>query len=412
MRILVDMGGHIAMNLPPTAVLIFFLIAAVANIVVLLAVFARHRAERSRQLVDVGGFMSSSYAGEPARTEEPEQIAGGWLPPSEGWSAARGTAWPEASETLEEAEAAAAAEAAAELAADADPADPSAVEPFAYPEPTTLEQRSIVAEATEDDAWDDDLDDIDDADTADEVGAVGAIEEVGATESEPGPRPEQEDEPVMEPSPTMTDDTVSAEADAAPTLGPVHTNGTVSVRGRDALTGMLDATAFEDVMAQEDAREQRYGRPATVIVFELDGLTKLVDRLGPEPGDRIETALGDSIKRLARRADHVARLERGRYAVLLPETDEVAAINYVERIRRACELWLESGAIAMRLSIGWASSGGDAGLHGALRVATDRMRAELRRNSRTVGDVVPDLELIEGDGEADGEPEAEAAAGL
>jgi len=34
---------------------------------------------------------------------------------------------------------------------------------------------------------------------------------------------------------------------------------------------------------------------------------------------------------------------------LLTETDEIAAINYVERIRRACDLWLESGAIAMRL---------------------------------------------------------------
>jgi diguanylate cyclase (GGDEF)-like protein len=153
-------------------------------------------------------------------------------------------------------------------------------------------------------------------------------------------------------------------------------------RGRDPLTGLLDAVAFEDVLSHEDAREQRYGRPATVIVFELDGLTKLVDRLGPEPGDRIETALGDTIARLARRADRVARLERGRYAVLLPETDEVVAINYVERIRRACDLWLESGAIAMRLAIGWASSGGDAGLTGAVRSATERMRLELRRNAR------------------------------
>jgi diguanylate cyclase (GGDEF)-like protein len=169
---------------------------------------------------------------------------------------------------------------------------------------------------------------------------------------------------------------------------------------------MLDASAFEEVMAQEDAREQRYGRPATVIVFEVDGLAKLVDRLGPEPGDRIETALGDTITRLARRADHVARLERGRYAVLLPETDEVAAINYVERIRRACDLWLESGAIAMRLAIGWASTSGDVGLNGAIRVATDRMRSEMRRNARGVGDETPDLELIETDGRA------EAAAGL
>ena len=58
-------------------------------------------------------------------------------------------------------------------------------------------------------------------------------------------------------------------------------------------------------------------------------------------------ALADTIRRLARSADHVARLGPGRFAVLLPETDEVAAINYVERVRRACDLWLESGAMAL-----------------------------------------------------------------
>jgi diguanylate cyclase (GGDEF)-like protein len=173
--------------------------------------------------------------------------------------------------------------------------------------------------------------------------------------------------------------------------------GTSARHGQDALTGLLDATAFEEAMSHEEARQKRYGHPATVIVFELDGLAKLVDRLGSDTGDRIETALGDAIMRLARRADYVARLDRGRYAALLPETDEIAAINYVERIRRACDLWLESGAIAMRLAIGWASTTGDTGLAGAVRVATDRMRVELRRHARGVGDVVPGAEAGDGD---------------
>jgi diguanylate cyclase (GGDEF)-like protein len=162
------------------------------------------------------------------------------------------------------------------------------------------------------------------------------------------------------------------------------------------LTGLLDAGSFKEVLTHEDAREQRYGRPATVVVFELDGLSKIIDRLGPNTGDRIEVALADTIARLARRADYVARLEPGRYGVLLPETDEVAAINYVERIRRACDLWLESGAIAMRLAIGWASTGVDLQLAGALRTATDRMRVELRRNARAVGDEVAAGDATEG----------------
>jgi len=373
------------MNLPPTTVLLIVLIAAVANVVVLLAVYARHRANRSRQLADVGGFMSSSYASD-GFADEAERVPGGWLPSdeaSEGWPPSRHV-WSDATVVPER----------SVSAVDA-PAEPA---PFEYPAPTSLEQRAGSDGDAEDDTADGDDGDDGDWDDDEAFDADAELDDTGDDDLD------EEDEAAMEATHDMTDDIAAVKPDDAPTL--VSVPSPRRARGRDALTGMLDAVAFEEVMAQEDAREQRYGRPATVIVFELDGLTKLVDRLGPEPGDRIETALGDTIKRLARRADHVARLERGRYAVLLPETDEVAAINYVERIRRAVDLWLESGAIAMRLAIGWASTNGDAGLNGAIRVATDRMRLEQRRNTRGVGDETPDLELIETDGPT------EAAGGL
>jgi hypothetical protein len=54
----------------------------------------------------------------------------------------------------------------------------------------------------------------------------------------------------------------------------------------------------------------------------------------------------------------------------------------VERVRRACELWLESGAIALSLAAGWAGTTGDPTLPEAQRVATDRMYVELRREVR------------------------------
>ena len=213
----------------------------------------------------------------------------------------------------------------------------------------------------------------------------------------PAPTPlEQRYQTQDEPTDGVDDDEALDERHAPQAAHPIPIDRSTSARhGRDALTGLLDATAFEEAMSHEEARQKRYGHPATVIVFELDGLAKFVDRLGSDPGDRIETALGDAIMRLARRADHVARLDRGRYAALLPETDEIAAINYVERIRRACDLWLESGAIAMQLAIGWASTTGDTGLSGAVRVATDRMQVELRRHAR--GDVVPGAEAGAGD---------------
>jgi diguanylate cyclase (GGDEF)-like protein len=173
---------------------------------------------------------------------------------------------------------------------------------------------------------------------------------------------------------------VDADADdAEAATGPAVSDGT------DPLTGLRDAASFARLVALEEPRVVRYHRPATIVVLELDGLDRLVDRLGPGAGDRVVPALADTIQRQARGADVVARLGTGRFGVLLPETDEVAAINYVERVRKASELWLESGAMALRLAIGWAGTNGDTSLTDAHRVAVERMFGELRRAARREG---------------------------
>ena len=148
----------------------------------------------------------------------------------------------------------------------------------------------------------------------------------------------------------------------------------------DALTGLLLPVPFARMVADEDARIQRYRRTATIVMVEVEGLDRLVERLGDSAIDRLIPAVADSIRRNARHADHVARLGPGRFAVLLPETDEVQAINYIERVRKACDLWLESGAVSLRLAIGWASAT-ETSLTDAQTLATERMFAETRRGA-------------------------------
>jgi diguanylate cyclase (GGDEF)-like protein len=158
----------------------------------------------------------------------------------------------------------------------------------------------------------------------------------------------------------------------------------------DPLTGLDTLFAWERTLAEENARYVRYRRPVSVVVAEIDGLNRLVDRFGAEPARRVLPAVGDAMRRLARRTDKVAHVGGGRFLVLLPETDEVAAINYVERVRVACERWLESGAVALHLSIGWASPTAVGELDTAMRAAEERMYAERRRMSRQ-GSAGPDL---------------------
>ena len=155
----------------------------------------------------------------------------------------------------------------------------------------------------------------------------------------------------------------------------------------DSLTGLLVVKEWNRIVADEDARVNRYRHPATVVIIELDGFERLIATLGPDAGDRVLPALADALSRNARAADHLARLGPSRFGILLPETGEIEAINYIERVREACDLWLESGAIAMRLSIGWASPGPDSSLAAAVARANERMFAEQRRNERLANDI-------------------------
>jgi diguanylate cyclase (GGDEF)-like protein len=153
-------------------------------------------------------------------------------------------------------------------------------------------------------------------------------------------------------------------------------------RDIDRLTGLLGPTDWNRLVADEDVRHARYKRAATIVIIELDGFERLTTALGQLAADRVIVAVTDTIRRHARKSDRVARLGPSRFGVLLPETDEIAAINYVERVRQASDLWLESGAISLRLAIGWASPVVDTGVVSAQAQAIERMYAEVRHSAR------------------------------
>ena len=187
--------------------------------------------------------------------------------------------------------------------------------------------------------------------------------------------------------PPIDDDDEFGEAVGGVRLVGPEAEGRPALTRTDAVTGLLMPAEWTRIVADEDARIHRYGHPATVVVIELEGLDRLVSALGREAGERILPAVADALGRNARGADHLARLGPSRFGVMLPETGEVEAVNYIERVREACDLWLESGAIALRLSIGWASSTADRSLGDAIALAQDRMYAELRRNTRQALDI-------------------------
>ena len=147
----------------------------------------------------------------------------------------------------------------------------------------------------------------------------------------------------------------------------------------DPATGFATRRAWDEIFHHEEHYFARYGRPVTLVVAELEGVDSLAAVLGESAANRLIPPLAAAMQQSARESDFLARTGHTLFVALLRETDEVAAINQVERVRSECDKWLEAGGLAVRLALGWAQPRIGGSLADALRLAGDRMNADRRR---------------------------------
>jgi diguanylate cyclase (GGDEF)-like protein len=148
----------------------------------------------------------------------------------------------------------------------------------------------------------------------------------------------------------------------------------------ETLPPLATPASWATWLDEEATRRARYDRPATIVLVELAGLDRLADRVGSAAADRLIPPVAATIRRDARASDRLARLGPTRFGVLLIETDEVSAINYVERIRSNCDVWLAAGGVSLRLSVGWAEIRPDRTVDVTIREAEQRMFDDRRRS--------------------------------
>jgi diguanylate cyclase (GGDEF)-like protein len=185
-----------------------------------------------------------------------------------------------------------------------------------------------------------------------------------------------------------SDDTDAADDDE-------HDDAIGDVDHADPTTGFEGPAAWTRRLNEENARVQRYGHPATIVLVELGGLDRLAERLGSAAAERLIPPIATTMRRNARSADCLARLSPTRFAALLPYTDEVRAINFVERVRSACDVWLEAGAVSLRLSIGWAEISKTQPVDPAILAAERRLNGERHRlGNGDAQDVEGNLDVV------------------
>ncbi len=141
-------------------------------------------------------------------------------------------------------------------------------------------------------------------------------------------------------------------------------------RWHDAETGLFGPEAWSRILAAESARLRRHGGVATVVVVEL-APPATTARAARAPASTVGDVAG-LLTSTARTSDLVARLGPDRFAILLPETDEVAAVNFVERVRPSCDRAVAADPMG-RCRFGWADTKGSRSLEDAVSVAEARV---------------------------------------
>ncbi len=101
----------------------------------------------------------------------------------------------------------------------------------------------------------------------------------------------------------------------------------------DSLTGLANYRHLVDVLQNELERSGRTDRPFSVLLMDLDGLKKINDRHGHVIGSRALCRVATILRLNCRSIDAAARYGGDEFALVLPETNVLAAEQVADRVR-------------------------------------------------------------------------------
>lgn len=102
---------------------------------------------------------------------------------------------------------------------------------------------------------------------------------------------------------------------------------------RDGLTGVYNRRKFFEEATREFARSQRYRRPLSLVLLDIDYFKRVNDQYGHLGGDAALKQLAARLQPLVRTEELFARLGGEEFGVLCPETDARRAAVLAEKLR-------------------------------------------------------------------------------
>jgi two-component system cell cycle response regulator len=105
----------------------------------------------------------------------------------------------------------------------------------------------------------------------------------------------------------------------------------------DILTSLPNRRYAMTRLEQEWEAAQRYNRPLSLLMLDLDHFKSINDTLGHDAGDVVLTHAAKTLKATVRASDIACRLGGEEFLVIAPNTDGTAALLLAERIRGAIQ---------------------------------------------------------------------------
>ena len=102
---------------------------------------------------------------------------------------------------------------------------------------------------------------------------------------------------------------------------------------RDGLTEIFNKRKYQEEVEREVARARRYGRPLTLVLFDIDRFKDINDNFGHLCGDFVLKQVADRVREVIRTEQIFARVGGEEFVVLCPETGIDKAGSLAEKLR-------------------------------------------------------------------------------
>jgi two-component system cell cycle response regulator len=106
---------------------------------------------------------------------------------------------------------------------------------------------------------------------------------------------------------------------------------------RDELTGLYNYEFFHEKIKNEMERSNRYGKPYSIVRFDIDNFKDINENFGFDFGNLILKQVAQMCSSTTRGSDVVARQNAEEFVVMLPEVSLDDAFVFAERMRNMIE---------------------------------------------------------------------------